>query len=263
MARSAAVPLIKNEHVQELLNILKDKDDSQRTALMAVLAHVGKMEQQYKKLEDTLADVRGALAEAEAKSHPAKAEMRKFAISIQVEGLSLRDGLAKLKQNIIAGCRAAVTAVQEKGISALNHATKFLHIRPTLESMRDACDKQIQFDDRAIAKIEQISTEYHEAGRHLKNIGRAILGKEAIETAEPAGKVAKSASAPFRAARSCCAGMRKHAEAALGGLTRLEDRAAGRTSIKADIQTYNQQIAEAKRDAPAPPERQQPSDRNR
>ena len=263
MAKPTAMPLHENEYVKEALEILKDQDEHGRTALLAVLTHIEKLEQQYRNLTEKLVDVRDALEKAEAQNHPAKSTMRGVTISIQTEGLHIWEGLEKLKKYVINACRAAVDTIQDKSASAVNYATHFLHIRPMLESMRSSLDRQVKFDDRAISKIEQISTEYHEAGRHLKNIGRAIFGKEIIQNAVPAGKVAKSVSAPFRAARSCCASMRKHADAALGGLTRLEDRAMGRTSIKADIQTYNKRIAEEKRDAPPTPERSEPSDPKR
>ena len=37
-----------------------------------------------------------------------------------------------------------------------------------------------------------MAAQYHEAGKHLKNAGRVLAGKEAVTEAKPTGKVAKT-----------------------------------------------------------------------
>lgn len=149
---------------------------------------------------------------------------------------------------------------KEKGITALDNIARFFKVKPLLENMRDTLDQSIRQDDKAIAKIEAISTEYHEAGRHLKNIGRALLGKEAAQEAKPPGKLAAAIAAPYRAERSCLSAMKKSVEAAIGNFARLEDRA--KPSIQKTIQTHNEKIAAAQKSAPAP-ERPRPANAER
>nr|WP_052292962.1 DUF6674 family protein [Desulfofarcimen acetoxidans] len=92
----------------------------------------------------------------------------------------LRERLDKAKQNIIDGCKNAVAAFKEKGIVAFDNTARFFKIRPVLEAMRDDLGKSIRFNEETILNIELVSIEYHEAGRHIKNMVRAMVGKEAI-----------------------------------------------------------------------------------
>ena len=258
-----ATPLIEDKHVQELLNILKKSDASQQDALNAVLSHVGKMEQQYEKMVTELAAMREQFAKAEAQNHPARTAMRNAIIAAQDHALKFRDNLSQLKQSIVEGCKRSISAFKEQGISALSNVARFFKIKPILETMRNDLDRTIQTDNKAIAKIEAISTEYHKAGRHLKNIGRAIIGKEAIAEVKPIGKVAKAFLAPSYAERSCCMAMKKHVESAIDSLTRLEERTTERKpSIQKTLQTLNEQIAQTKKDTPTK-EHAQPAHENR
>lgn len=112
--------------------------------------------------------MRQELKTAQEEKHPVKNALQKTVIVMQGQVLDLRDKLAGLKQNVIDGCRNAVATFKETGISALDNVARFFKVRPILENIRDTLTKNIAYDDKAIAKIEAISTEYHQAGRHLK-----------------------------------------------------------------------------------------------
>ena len=118
---------------------------------------------------------------SEAQNHPIKNAMQKTLVVMQSQVLDMHDKLSELEQGIVDGCKNAVAAFKEQGISALDNIARFFKVRPMLEAIRSGLDGSIQYDNRAIAKIEAISAEYHEAGRHLKNMGRAMLGKEAVQ----------------------------------------------------------------------------------
>jgi hypothetical protein len=193
--------------------------------------------------------MRQELATAQEQNHPVKNAMQKAVITMQGQVLELRDKLALLKQNVIEGCKSAVSAFKENGISALDNVARFFKVRPLLEAMRDDLAADIRRDDKAIAKIEAISAEYHEAGRHLKNIGRAIVGKEAIQEAKPVGRVANAFAAPFHAERNHPCTVKNSVEKAIGAVERLEERAR-KPSIKEAMQTFNEQIAQEKKAAP-------------
>lgn len=218
------------------------------------------MEKQLDAAVKELAAMRQELKTAQEQSHPVRNTLQKTVIAMQGQVLDLRDKLAELKQNVIDGCKSAVAAFKEQGITALDNVARFFKIKPVLETMRNSLDKSIKFDDKAIAKIEAISAEYHQAGRHLKNIGRAMRGKEAIQEAKPTGKLAKTILAPYRAERSCLSAMKKSVEAAIGSFARLEDRA--KPSIKKAIQEHREQAAKDKNDAPTT-ERPRPTNTER
>jgi regulator of replication initiation timing len=251
MATVRATPVRDNPHVKELLAILKENNSPSMKDMLAVLGQIGAMEKQLDAAVNELTAMRSQLAEMEASNHPIRNAMQKAVITMQAQVLDLRDKLAELKENFIDGCKNAVAAFKEKGISALDNVAKFFKIKPILESMRNGLDSDIRKDDKAIAQIETMSKEYHEAGRHLKNIGRAFMGKEPIQESKSMGVVAKAFIAPLRVERNGLASMKKSVEAAIGSLAKLEERTE-RPSIKDTLKNFNEQIAQAKKEAPAP-----------
>ena len=168
--KAIAEPILENEHVKELLAVLLENNFPSTKDFLAVLNQVSAMEKQLDAAVKELAAMRQELRTAQEQNHPVKTALQKAVIVMQGQVLDLRDKLAELKQNVIDGCKNAVAACKETGISALDNVARFFKVRPILESMRDMLTKDIQVDDKAIAKIEAISTEYHQAGRHLKAI---------------------------------------------------------------------------------------------
>ena len=257
MATAKNRPILENEHVQELLALLKENDTTTRTALVSVLAHIGEMEEQYKAMTAELSTMREMLTEAQRQKHPARAAMQNAVIGAQSRVLGFRDMLAGLKQSIIDGCRAAADAVWDTGIAALNGVVQFLNIRPQLVALHKGHAESIQSAQRSIAKIEAVSREYHETRRHLKNIGRAMVGRATIQEAKPIGKIAGTFINSLQNKCAIHAQSQRRIGAMLGSLKRLEERAAGRVSFKETLEAYRKQRAEEP--APAAPTRTQPA----
>ncbi len=247
--KTTTEPIKDNEHVKELLAILRENNSPSTKDFLAVLNQVGAMEKQLEATVKELAAMRQELKIAQEQNHPVKTALQKTVLVTQEQVLDFRERLAELKQNIIDGCKNAVATFKERGFSALDNMTRFFKVRPILETMQDILTKDIQYDDRAIAKIEAISTEYHQAGRHLKNMGRAMLGRETAQEAKQSGKLAAVISASFRAERSCFATMKQSTDKALGAISRLEERAAEKKpSIREVLATHNEKIVQAQKD---------------
>jgi len=208
------------------------------------------MERQLDAAVNELQSMRRELAEAQAQNHPIKTALHNAVKTMEKNIAVMRERLDELKANIIDGCKNAVAAFKEKGISALRNIADFFKLRPGLEALRDNLNKSIKLDERAIAKIEAVSAEYHEAGRHLKNMGRALVGKEAVAEAKAPGRLAAAIAAPYRAERACLVAARRHVTAAIGAVARLEN-AERKPPVMETIQKLNEQIAQAKKDAPA------------
>jgi len=247
--KKAAAPLLENEHVKELLSIMEANNVPTVKDLLDIIGQVGAMERQLDNAVNELAAMRRDLAEAQAQNHPVKTALQKAVIVMQAQVLDLRDKLAELKQNVIDGCKNAVAAFKEKGISALRNIADFFHLQPGLEALHENLNKSIKLDERAISKIEAVSAEYHEAGRHLKNMGRAFIGKEAVTEAKAPGRLAGAIAAPYRAERACLVAARRHVTAAIGAVARLENR-EHKPPVMETINKLNEQIAQAKKAAP-------------
>lgn len=229
-------PVAENEYVKELLALLKENQSPAGKELLEAINHVSEMEKQLASAIDELKAMRQDLEHMQ--NRPLKTALQKAIIALQDNILTLRDSLAELKANIIEGCKNTLAAVKEHGITALDNASRFFHIKPGLQALRDNINKGIQVDEKAIAKIEAVSAEYHEAGRHLKNIGRALTGKEAVQEARTTGKLAKAVQAPYRAERSCYLAARNSLDKAVSSLDRLEHAAEKQPSILKTVQEY-------------------------
>lgn len=258
MTEQSTVPLLKNEHVKELLSILEANNAPDRKDLLAVLGQVGAMERQLDAAVKELTAMRRELNEAREQAHPVKTALKIAVEKMDKNVAALRERLDAVKQNVIAGCKNAVDAFRDKGISALDNIARFFKVRPVLESMRDDLSKSIRFSKATISNIQLVSTEYHEAGFHIKNMVRAMAGKEAIRGAKSVGKLAKALEAPFKAEHSCLSSMKKSVETALSRLAVLEQSADRKPSIRKTMQTLNEQIAHEKKDIPTA-ERPRPS----
>ena len=247
--KTAAEPIIDNEYVKELLAILRENNAPSTKDFLAVLQQVGTMEKQLDAAVKELSIMRQELKEAQEQNHPVKTALQKAVIVMQGQVLDLRERISELKQTIIDGCKNAISEFKEKGISALDNVARFFKIRPILETMRENLNKGIKFNEATISNIEYVSTEYHEAGLHIKNMARAMAGKETIQEAKAMGKLAQALKAPSKASLACLSAMKKSAEKALGAMTQLEERAAEKKpSIREAIETHKKQT---EKDTPA------------
>lgn len=250
MTEQNTVSLLENEHVKELLAILEANNAPDRKDFLAILNQVGAMERQLDAAVKELAAMRRELNEARELAHPVKTALQNAVKTLEKNVAVLRRRLSTVNRNVIDGCKNAVDAFKEKGISALHNVARFFKIRPLLEVMRNDLTENIRFDEAAISKIEAASAEYHEAGRHVKNMARALTGMESVRDAKSAGRLATALEAPFKAERSCFISMKKNVEATLSGLSTLEKAAERKPSIRKTMNALNEQIAQGKKEAP-------------
>ena len=236
--KEADTPILENEAVKELLALLKENQAQGGKELAAAIGQVAEMEKQLAEAVGELKTMREDLAQMQ--NHPLKAALQKSIITLQDRILALRDNLAELKAGVIEGCKKALADFKVRGVAALDNAARFFHIKSGLETMRDNLGQSIGIDQKAIAKIEAVSAEYHEAGRHLKNIGRTLTGKEAVQEAKPAGKLAKTIEAPYRAELACLHAIKKSVEKAIDRVSRLEQAAEKKPSILKTMQEHKE-----------------------
>jgi len=220
-----AVPLVENEHVKELLGILKDNGKN-AAGLNALINHVSEMENFVKLAESRMADMKSQLDNMkEIQNHPIKNALQNTIKALESKVAEIKQHISELKTNIVKGCRNAVTAFKEKGADALDKLASFFNIKSGLQSMNKNIDASIKTDDKAITKIEAFSKEYHTAGRHIKNMGRVLTGKPPIDAAKESGKLAKVISAPYKAHKAVQVKLKGTVEKMIGKLETLSKNA--------------------------------------
>ena len=252
---TTAAPLMENEYVKGLFTIMEANRAPTAKDLLAILNQVGAMEQQLDAAVTELAALRRELNAAREQAHPVKAALQNTSAAMEKSVAVVCDRLDATKRAVIDGCKNAVGAFRDKGISALDNITRFFKLRPMLETMRMELDKSICAGRSAMGRIETVSAEYHEAGRHIKNMGRTLMGKGAAAEAKPVGKLGKSLLAPFRAELSCLSAMKGSVEKTLSRLNTLEQAVQRRPSVRQSIHAFSEKPA---REQKAPTEKSRP-----
>ena len=221
--------LAEQKEVKELLAVLKENNFSSAKDLMAAIGHVSDLEEQLSSAVQELTAMRQELQEM--KQSPLKAALQRSVQTLEAKVSQLRVQIDALKEIIIEGCKQALADFKQRGTAALDGVARFFHLREGLEGVKETIQAGIATDEKALAKIEAVSAEYHEAGRHLKNVGRALMGKEAVQEAKAVGKLAKTVQAPYRAERACYLAARNSLDEAVSSLDRLEKAAEKQPSI--------------------------------
>ena len=229
---SASVPLAENEHVKELLGILKD-NGKDTGGLTALLDHVKGMEDFCKQAENKISDMKTQLTEMkEIQDHPIKHTIQSTIKTLESKVADIKTQLTVLKDNIIDGCKKAVAAFKDKGIAALDKLASFFRVKTCLEKIKNSAIADVKECDKTIANINTFSKEYHKAGRSLANMARVAVGMKPIDTVKENGKLAKAVNAPCRAQRACALRIRNAATSAIEKLDQLSQNVSSQRDAK-------------------------------
>ena len=152
--------------------------------------------------------------------------------------------------------KQTLAAVKQHGISALNKAADFMGIKAALNDMRDNLNASISDTQKSIDRINAVGSELHALNEHGKNLGRALIGKEAAELTqrnEDKGVLAAIAK-PLKKSKAMLEGMEKGVTRALQSIDRLEKAAARgkeeKPSVREGLKAAKQQ--ESKEKPPTP-----------
>jgi uncharacterized protein YukE len=220
--------LAQNEYVQELFSILQD-NNRDTTGLSALIGHVSEMENFVTRAEQKIADMKSQLSEMkEVQNHPVKTALTNAIKTLESKVAQVKEQLSELKHNIIEGCKNAVAAFKEKGISALDKLASFFHIKSGLKALGKSAEQSVAQCDKSVARINEFANQYHTAGRAVKNIGRMFVGKDPIDAKKEAGILAKSVAAPYKAEKALMVQISKSANAMITKLEQLETTVADR-----------------------------------
>ena len=181
MAESA---LALREHPQiiELLSVLEQNSLSkQKEEVQALVGYIDGMEEKLSQMMDEMKAMR---LEVE-KLHDKGIRARCAQLVGTAEG-KIRQGktmLSTARTNFVSAAGRMLGTFQEKGRAALRHAVQALRIPAVLSRMERGFSHASQAMEQCAGKLDVIRDELHQAGGHMKNAGRALAGKEALEGA--------------------------------------------------------------------------------
>lgn len=198
MSDSTNTPLADNIEVRKLLRILTNEDlNAESKNFLALVQYMDTMEKQFNKVLDELQEVKQQINAMPEQRKTIKTTYQDAAQNLENQIHKIKEQLANIKANIIKGSKKAVDQLKWGGLSGLNKVMDFLKIKNGLTTARDNLNQSIASTEKSIAKINAISNEYHEVGRHVKNIGKAMSGKEPIQEKKENGRLSAFVKKPF------------------------------------------------------------------
>ena len=175
--------------------VLKENNYSSAKDLLDAVRHVEELEKQLAGTMEQIAAMRQDLQEMQ--KSPLKSALQKTVHALEEKADALRSQIAALKENIISGCKQALTDFKERGTAALDDLARFFHLKQGLLSMQKATESAIQLDSQAIKKIETVSAEYHEAGRQPEKCGPGAHGERSRTGGKAHGKAGENHRRPL------------------------------------------------------------------
>ncbi|MDR0818463.1 MAG: DpnD/PcfM family protein [Oscillospiraceae bacterium] len=222
MTQNGSVPFAENEYVKGLYTLLRE-NGRDTTGLSALLGYCEGIQDLLKSAEDRFAQMNSQLDDIkEIQNNPLKAALRSSVRAQEEKIAEVSKRLAEMKASIIEGCKNVVAAFKNTGVSALNNIASFFNIKSGLQDIKRDINHSIVDCVNTINKIDRFSREYHETGRHLKNMARIAVGRQPVSKKKAAGKLARIISAPYRAEKAGLLKIKKTVNAAIMKLEQLE-----------------------------------------
>lgn len=218
-------PLTENPLIVELFNLLaKNKAAEQYADFSQLVSCVNSMEEQLNRTVTELGAVKQELRSLqESLSKEDRAGFSKLTASLDSAIRQAREQLRSIKSSIIRAAGVAVKGLKDKGVIGLNDALGALGVRKALAAMQTHLDHTAQTLETGMARIEAVRQELQAVGGHIRNIGRAIAGKERQEArADQARSGTSAVLTPLQRIHSVISKARNLAGQAVSHLEELE-----------------------------------------
>lgn len=217
-------PLAGNDAVREYLNLLMEARPETGREYAALLFEMDGMHRRLDAALRELAQVRGELARMQ--ECPEKGFLTHAMEAAGKRLSAMRQGLLEMKEQLINSAKEAVEGVRKSGIKALDKAVSAVGIKKGLEEMQQSLAGSIEDVRKSIEKLEMMGQELRSVGGHLKNAGRAALGREQQEVdGGMEGRFQTAILAPLRKERGILNWVNNLVLAAIGSVECLEREA--------------------------------------
>jgi len=227
-------PLQGNEAIQQFMKLLEENGrEGQAADLSALMWYMDGMARQYEAVLGELQEVRQQLAQVR---EPSVKNVAQDAVAkLEQKAHQIRETLDGLWKKVAGCAAAAVENFKTAGVSALDKAVSTMGVKKVLESLQEKISGMIDHTRESIAKVEGIGHELRSVGGHLKNAGRAVVGKDTqVVNGGQEGKFQSAVLAPMRTVKKMLSGMNNATLAAIGGVEHLEQTAETAREARAE-----------------------------
>lgn len=235
------------ETLEQFFRLLSENGRAgQSEDLSRLLFYMDGMNRQLDAVQRELQAVKAQLAEAQ--DAPQKSALQGMADTLQGKLRQAQEKLDGLREKIMQCAANAVEGFKRTGVAALDKAVAAMGIHQTLEAVQQNIHGSLEDTKKSIEKVEALGHELRSAGGHLKNAGRAAIGREtqAIDGGQE-GRFQAAVLAPMRTVQKLLTNMNNATLAAIGNVERLETAAEAAREVKKPSirQTLHEKKAEA------------------
>lgn len=224
--------------VRELLEVMKRYSTPGGQDFEAMCQQIAGMEKQLNAAMEELEVMRRELART--KNSPVRQTLAQTVHSLEKLTMTLRTQMEDLKHRIVAGSQKALASFREQRVLVLANTAKFFRIRPALQAIEQGLNRAMVQNDKALARLEAASREYHEAGKHLKNMLKAIQAQEPLMEPKSSGAITRSLSASLQQENRFFHSMKERTGGAIRRLDQLEQSA--RPPVQQTIEAYTKLV---------------------
>lgn len=238
-------PLTDNREVAALLHYMIQHQQKQtHEDLTALLKTVSALEEQVRATNAELRTVKRELNIVRNSLSPAqRTSCERLVKAAETALRQAGEQLRNIREKIVQTAKNTLEAVRQTGISGLNGLSNLLGVRKSLHGLKAQMSWTADTLETGISRMEAAGKELHGAGEHLRNIGRALAGKESL--AKQAEK--QAALAPLRSLAGAFRKMETRAGHALGALEKLERAAeVKKPSVRETLKKMESRQAAAK-----------------
>lgn len=216
--------LYGNDAIQELLKLLEVNRQEKRADDLSMLSwYVDDLERQYNAVLQELQDVKIQLAEAADAPAKERNLLQRTVDALEDRMWDIRDALDSVRETVCEWAQNTVEEIKERGVLALDKIASLIGVKEKLEDIRESIQQSVEDTRETIGNLESVGRELRSAGSHLKNAGRAAVGKEVRRSnTEKEGLFQSVVLAPIRGIQGLLSHMNNGVLAAIGAVERLE-----------------------------------------
>ena len=193
-------------NVEELLKILLDVNlEQNRQTVHLLMNYMNDIEENFFSVLEELDTVKAQLAQQTPQTKEVRHTLADLMQNLQEQANHLQEQIHSMKTRLNEKAAQLVQNFKDQGVTALNHVCEFLGVKENLTQMRESLLQSAKEMQGSMDKIDQVAGELRAATTHVKNVGRAIVGKEAQEVAQPKeGGFFYQMKRPYRAMQDFC-----------------------------------------------------------
>lgn len=239
------------ETIEQFLKLLSENGRAgQSEDLSSLLFYMDGMSRQLDAVRQELQTVKAQLSQAQ--NTPQKNALQEMADALQSKVRQAQEKLEGLREKIMQCAANAVEGFKRIGVTALDKAVSAMGVHKVLEAIQQSISGSLSDTQKSIEKVEALGHELRSAGGHLKNAGRAAVGKEMQQVdGGQEGRFQAAVLAPLHTAQKLLSGMNNATLAAIGNVERLEQAAEAMRETKKP--SIRQALSEKKAEAAALP----------